>query len=743
MGCGSSFPVLPSINNNKSPKTRITPNTSTNKSSKLPPISPEQKSIREKEGKAKNFEPFTLICLDEHFNENDKQLRSIVDYVCCFNDLDECEQSVKDINTNSVIFFIVSSEHFNNIVSHIHELSQVIAIYVFKDNKQNDYKKENIDKHWTKRYSKVSVNRLNNVLMKGMYFDRGILLEQLKADVKISINIHDLIPITVYSRIDAIQTNNNSNDHLRFLFYQLFIQQYCLNSSSSLNKNDFINIARNYYSSNRKESKTIHEFEDEYSSIKNIFNWFARDCFIRKMLTQSLLTLDIQMLFSLRFFIKDMFKIMIEKVSMSSQKQNIHSNTPRRYINGRSTNEEIFYRGQALSKENFAKIKSNIGEILSMNNFILASKNRQDSLGLIRQNIPQTDLIVRVLFEMKVPSEYSLQKQRPFVDIYYLNDYNKSSDEGNDPYSVLFFIGSIFRVNTVVFDMNNDCWIIQLTLYDEGINQDFSQVFTFLNDMKRTNTENAITLANLLRQISPNSAEQFYKHLLKQNSESLSKLECYRGLGLCFYSKDDNEQALNYFEKALNLKPNDKLIKSSLHNSIGLVYAQQDQIDEALIHFKKALENSSLPLHIACVHHNLALVYSQQGKYDEELGHYEQALKYRTLQLPAHHLQIASLHNNIGIAYSDMHEYDQALTSLRKALDMRLKLLSDSHIDVARSYANIGTVYAKTQEFRMALEYFNKASLLFEKQQQQQQQIVQQDMEQLNTNIKIVNDKLR
>jgi hypothetical protein len=39
----------------------------------------------------------------------------------------------------------------------------------------------------------------------------------------------------------------------------------------------------------------------------------------------------------------------------------------------------------------------------------------------------------------------------------------------------------------------------------------------------------------------------------------------------------------------------------------------------------------------------------------------------------------------------------------------------------------------------MALEYFNKALLLFEK----QQQIAQKDIEQLNKNIKIVNDKLR
>jgi hypothetical protein len=194
--------------------------------------------------------------------------------------------------------------------------------------------------------------------MKGVYFDREILLEQLSSDVKISTEINDLIPISVYSRIDAIQPINNSTDHLRFLFYQLFIHQYCLNSSLPSNKNDFIDIIQNYYSSNRHQLKQIHQFEDEYNSSKNIFSWFIDDCFIQRILTKSLLTLDIQILFSMKFFLKDMHKAMIEKVSSSS----LYRNGSSRFVNGRLTNEQIFYRGQALGKDTFFKIKSNIGK---------------------------------------------------------------------------------------------------------------------------------------------------------------------------------------------------------------------------------------------------------------------------------------------------------------------------------------------------------------------------------------------
>jgi hypothetical protein len=203
------------------------------------------------------------------------------------------------------------------------------------------------------------------IKIKGVYFDREILLEQLSFDVKISTNVHDLIPITVYSRIDAIQTTNNCRDHLEFLFYQLFIREYCLNSPSTLNKSEFTELINDYYSSNRQELKVIHEFENDYNSSKNVFSWFERECFIRRILTQSLLTLNIQILFSLRFFLHDMFKMMIDKVGTSSyQKGNIYSN---RSVNGRLTNEQVFYRGQALTKETFFKIKSNIGKKMKIN----------------------------------------------------------------------------------------------------------------------------------------------------------------------------------------------------------------------------------------------------------------------------------------------------------------------------------------------------------------------------------------
>ena len=364
-----------------------------------------------------------------------------------------------------------------------------------------------------------------------------------------------------------------------------------------------------------------------------------------------------------------------------------------------------------------------------MNNYVLASENRQDMLEYLTENIRSNENFHRVLFEIRIPWNYSLEKQRPWILL-------KSLKQTNEIYSVLFSLGSIFRINRVDFDLHENCSIIQLTLYDENANDDFAQIFSFLKNFQMTNEENLFDLANILRQISPNAGEKFYEYLIRNHSQTF---ECYHGLGLCLYSQENYQDALSYFQKALKCRSTNQLNQSSAHNNIGLIYAKQDQIDRALEHFNKALDYSSIPVHVSCIHFNLALIYSQQGQTQKELQHYETALQIRTKQFPNEHLQMASLYNNIGIAYSEMNDYDRALMNLRKALQIRLKFLPETHSDVARNYVNIGTVYTKTQELRMALDYFNKAKDLFEK----QQNIPENDIQQLKNNIQIVNDKLR
>jgi len=103
-----------------------------------------------------NFEPFTLVYLDDDFDENDKEFRSVIDYLQCFNDFEKCEEFILNNNNKyDHLFFIVSNQYVTNIVSHIHDLTQIIAIYILQQDVSNNRRKDLIDDRWIKRYSKV------------------------------------------------------------------------------------------------------------------------------------------------------------------------------------------------------------------------------------------------------------------------------------------------------------------------------------------------------------------------------------------------------------------------------------------------------------------------------------------------------------------------------------------------------------------------------------------------------------
>ncbi|CAF3230144.1 unnamed protein product [Rotaria sp. Silwood2] len=163
MGSGSSSTILSSTNNKKHECEIINDNT-TDKSGKLSQIISQettQKSIKQKQKRFENFEPFTLICLDDDFDDNDKKFRSAIDYICCFNDFEQCEQFILNNNKNDHLFFIVSSQYATNIVSHVHDLKQIIAIYILQQDISNINREDIIDDKWTKRYTKVKIHFFN------------------------------------------------------------------------------------------------------------------------------------------------------------------------------------------------------------------------------------------------------------------------------------------------------------------------------------------------------------------------------------------------------------------------------------------------------------------------------------------------------------------------------------------------------------------------------------------------------
>lgn len=100
-----------------------------------------------------NIEMFTCFWLDQFVHETktnreiQTELRKIINHLQLLENLDECEQAIKNA-TQEKIILISSNSLARQIVPRLHDLPQFTACYIFSLNPI-------VDKQWTTNYTKV------------------------------------------------------------------------------------------------------------------------------------------------------------------------------------------------------------------------------------------------------------------------------------------------------------------------------------------------------------------------------------------------------------------------------------------------------------------------------------------------------------------------------------------------------------------------------------------------------------
>lgn len=101
-----------------------------------------------------NLESLSLIWLDANVNSSSenidvqKRLRSVINYLKTFHDAAECENYIRSVPDGDRVLFIVSGRLGREMVPRIYKLRQVLAIYVFCNDKSKH-------EQWTQHYAKV------------------------------------------------------------------------------------------------------------------------------------------------------------------------------------------------------------------------------------------------------------------------------------------------------------------------------------------------------------------------------------------------------------------------------------------------------------------------------------------------------------------------------------------------------------------------------------------------------------
>ncbi|CAF0944847.1 unnamed protein product [Didymodactylos carnosus] len=631
----------------------------------------------------KNFETFLLIWLDANVNPTDdnfvqQKLHLAINYIKVFDSVEQCEQFILKRNENyEKIVLVVSESYARQVVPDVHDLPQISAIYVYGIDKSTNA-------NWAKQYKKAVISNFDELV-------KIITEDQIKRE-KFEDSL--MMPMTI---LDSTQQQKSlSTISGNFMFIQLFIEILLRMEYVPLDRQELIKTCQQVQAHNNYEIKIINEFQFNYSSDKALW-WYTRETCLYRMLNKALRIQDIDMIFTFRFFIADLYK----------QLKQIH----KKQQNDSSRITKV-YRGQKMSVVELQTIQKSINQHISMNSFLSTTLNSKRAISFIPTlSTLKDDKLQSVLFEIIIDS--NVTNTKPFGSI---SDQSFFSTEEE----VLFMIGTIFIIEDV--EKNDKYWTIRLRLADETDHQ-LRDIFDYMKTNIKPKT-NLLSLGILLCEMGEYSkAKTHYQHLLDKlpKDDNSNRAHCFQGLGCAYFESGNFDLSIVNHQTAIEiflLIPNNEATIVSYHG-IGHAYLRKGDYQKASEYFDKSLEvtktcsSDENSLAMAITYNNLGLLYTEQNKYNDALSYYSKALAIYQKNLPDDHYEIGMMYCNIGYIYYKQQEYNLALFYYEKELTISLKTFPSTHPDIGNTYLNIGSVYEDLGRYETALCYFNKADIIF------------------------------
>ncbi|UJR32021.1 hypothetical protein I4U23_019490 [Adineta vaga] len=373
----------------------------------------------------KNLETYSLVWLDatvsyaQEFPRIQQRLRSVINDLKIFKQTNECLQYIHSVLKGDQIVLIVSGRFGQEIVPLIHNLQQIISIYVYCMNKQkND--------QWASHYPKIKSLVVNLDELVNTIRDYHTARQRNKLNESLK-----FIAIPILA-VDQEQPSKHLYDS--FIFSYLLIDDLRRTNSASTDKIDLLSICQRYYAGNEDELKILEEFDQDYTPSRALW-WYTRQSFLYRILNKALRDQNLDLLLLFRFYLHDIER-QLEKMKYSNT---IH-----------------VYSGQLILTQKLERFKKTVGGFILTNAFLSANSKHQVESYLADMNC--SDEYQRVLFEIE--ADPRLENIKPFSNITAQNYFPNEEQ-------ILFMPGTIFRFKSIQID-ENQLWIIQLVLCSEN-----------------------------------------------------------------------------------------------------------------------------------------------------------------------------------------------------------------------------------------------------------------------------------
>ncbi|CAF1227109.1 unnamed protein product [Rotaria sordida] len=612
---------------------------------------------------------FLLVWLDANIDESKedfqnalKQLRRIVASITTFTDAQQCFDYLSGI-TKEKAFMIVSGSLGQKFVPEMEAMPQLESVYVFCGN-------QSYHEQWANKVSKI----------KGVYTKIEPICKALEIDRQRC--DQTMIPIS-FNGLDAL-----------FMYTQL-LKEAVLEIEDDDRKSikDLVTYCREQEDISEDEIKLI---EREYRDHTPIW-WYTAPYFMYSMLNRGLRQMDVDIILKMGFFIRHLHQHITD---LHRELQNSKAAMPSKF--------QVF-RGQGLSMEAFEKMKKTKGGLMSFNNFLSTSRNRDISFKNFARPAAFDANTVGILFVMNIDTAICIASSTPFVNVKDIGFFHDKEEE------ILFSTHTIFRIDRIerIEDKHTDrLWQVNLTLAGNQ-DDDFSKLTAHLRKQLDFVGTGWSRLGSILIKLSESAkAEHLYQILLERVSSDRDRANYNLQLGSVYYSMGEYSKAITFYERAIDIYkkmgPSNQVNLASSYNNIGIVYDNMGEYSKALSSYERALEIRKIALppnhsDLPGSYNNIGNVYNNMGEYSKALSSYERSLEIKKIALPPNHPDLAASYNNIGSVYKDMGEYPKALSSYERSLEIRKIALPPNHPDLAASYNNIGLVYYNMGEYSKAL----------------------------------------
>lgn len=218
-------------------------------------------------------------------------------------------------------------------------------------------------------------------------------------------------------------------------------------------------------------------------------------------------------------------------------------------------------------------------------------------------------------------------------------------------------------------------------------------------------------------------ALEYYFKMLKQLDDESEKAKSdlslhekyaslYGQIGTCYFSMENKDKALFYYNKSLelcrsiyakdkNFDINQNQLK--LYNNIGSVYLTRNDLHNAKANYEKALEiNKAInnPSFYGTLYNNLGIIYKTQKDYSRAFEFYNKSFEIRSSLKDT--AGIAQVCNNLGDCFYLTGDYVKAIEILKIALKYSGQSASLPSQMKAANFLSLA--YEKTGDYKQSLE---------------------------------------